>query len=243
MRQLYSAILALTLAAGGCGNDVGGGGDADGGGGGGADATTCTGANVLYLVRGGGTYTPGTTDSRTNASGVLPGSDPISFEPFPYGDTNWADVVSCVEAGLAPYDIVVTDQDPGNADHWEIVLSTSSESVGLGTGVWALSPLTCGVVRNGVAFVFTDRSTSATLNCGVALSDFGQLVGLERVTSCDDVMDDSSTCNLEDPNRSFTDQDAHCGLDTPDTCTCDRGPNNTQNAHRILLSALGSCPG
>ncbi len=242
MWQVGSAVLALTLAVGGCGGSNGGGGT-DGGGGGRADAATCTGDNVLYLVKGGGTYTPGTTDSRTNTSGVLPGSDPITFEPFPYDGANWANVMSCVEGGLAPYDIVVTDQDPGDASHWEIVLSTSSQSVGLGTGVWALSPLTCDVVANGVGFVFTDRSTSPTLNCGVVLSELGQLLGLERVTTCDDVMDDSVSCTLDDPSRGYTDQDAHCGLDTPSDCTCDRGPNNTQNSHQLLLGILGSCPG
>jgi len=208
------------------------------------DAGACTsGTHLLYLAQGGGSYSPGATDARANTAEVLPGTAAVDVQPYPWAPVRWDNMVLCVKNGLAPFDVQVTEDDPGTADHWEMVLTTSSHSMGLADGLWTASPLTCGLIPDGISFIFAGTlGTSSELSCMAVLSEFGHLQGLEHVIACDDVMGEEPGCDLEDPGRSYTDKDAHCGITGPTSCMCDRGPAETQNSWQGMIDALGPCP-
>src|SRR5262245_56903337 len=87
-------------------------------------------AITIYLARGGGHYEPrgDIDDARRNLSSVL--ERPADLSPFPYGDDAWQQVVACVGEVFAPYDVVVTDVDPGDAPHVEAVIAGAGEEAG-----------------------------------------------------------------------------------------------------------------
>src|SRR4051794_24873064 len=73
-------------------------------------------SHVLYLnpcMPSGCHVTTGQTDSRTDHSDIGQGN----LSPYSYGPTKWAAVVACMKATMAPFNITVTDVDPGNAPH------------------------------------------------------------------------------------------------------------------------------
>src|SRR5262245_9018130 len=86
-----------------------------------ADAAPCTGGHVIYLSRTGGVFKPGSVDDAiSNTTKLADGMD-RTLKPFPYSDASWTAIKSCIETGLAPFHATVTDVDPGNKPHHEIV--------------------------------------------------------------------------------------------------------------------------
>jgi len=77
----------------------------------------------------------------------------------------------------------VTDEDPGNVDHVEIVLAGDSGSaLGFSNGVLGVSPITCrGVIERSIAFVFASRMGSdAQRICGTVAHEAGHSFSLEH---------------------------------------------------------------
>lgn len=242
MSRAAAAALSCVLAA--CGSGDGGAGarvDAaafDPG-----DAGACDGSGVLFLQRNGGIYRGSdTNDSRTRESELIPAGRAVDVQPFPYDDQTWVEVVACVKNVLAPYDLRVTDDDPGAAPHLSVVLTTEPTHVGLPSATQAAAPFACDGVARGIAFVFSGRlGDSAVLNCMAAVSETGHMAGLEHVVDCSDAMSEAPGCDLEDPARRYTDRGVRCGLAGPGRCMC--GDPESQNGHQKALAAFGPCPG
>jgi hypothetical protein len=79
----------------------------------------CT-AHTVFLNRGGGMYTKGAADdARTNISSALDMNRTIVAATT--DDADWTAVKTCVTAKLALFGIAVTDVDPGQALHTEVV--------------------------------------------------------------------------------------------------------------------------
>lgn len=205
------------------------------------DAAHCaTGSRVLYLAGAGGTYRGGETDARVRQSELIPGDRVVDVQPFPYKAETFREVMTCVAHVLAPYDVTVTDVDPGSAEHMSVVLTTEPRHVGLPSGTRAAAPTGCGLMPNGLAWVFSSRlSSSGVLNCMAVLSEVGHLAGLEHVLGCDDAMSEAPGCDLEEPTRRYTDQELPCGIVGPGVCACGRA--ETQNSHQQALASLGPC--
>src|SRR5262245_11395659 len=71
-------------------------------------------AHILFLNRcaGGLTIYPGGGGSVADESEIVGGV--INFPPFPYGDAAWNQVVAVTRDLYSPFNITVTDVDPGN---------------------------------------------------------------------------------------------------------------------------------
>lgn len=152
-------------------------------------ASTAQSTTTVYLNRcvDGCTFTPGAEDSRTDHSSLV--SQTSSLTAFTHGDESFAAVVACVATELAPFDVAVTTVDPGDASHFEIAVAGTPQQVGLPSGPFAVSPLTCALVPNGIAFAFANSIGDQPQQiCAAAASTVGNLVGLEFVTSCEDAM-------------------------------------------------------
>jgi len=113
---------------------------------------TCTGQMTpVYLARGGGTYKPGATDSRANTSTALGAS--VTFAA--YDDPAWSTTLDCVTRLLAPFEIAVTETDPGTVPHVEIVLSPKDATeIGSSAQLPALYTTSgaCAAQPNAIAF-------------------------------------------------------------------------------------------
>src|SRR5579859_7927236 len=78
--------------------------------------------HTLYLnncMPSGCTVKQGTTDARTLTSDIGHGT----LSPYPYGQSSWNQVVACVKNVMAPFNINVTDVDPGaGVDRFEVLI-------------------------------------------------------------------------------------------------------------------------
>jgi len=78
--------------------------------------------STVYLDRFGGAYMHGIADDATQNQSVA--IDVARTLPaFPGDDVAWGDLTACIRTALAPFDVAVTETDPGLAQHLELVFT------------------------------------------------------------------------------------------------------------------------
>lgn len=190
-------------------------------------------SNVIYMNRcaGGCTVTPGFEDSRTNHSSIIERT--AVLDEFPHGDEAWDEVVACVRAIYEPFDIVVTDVDPGDQPHFETMVAGDPEDVGQPENVGGVSPFTCGVIENAITFDFANLWTDMRQLCEVVAQETAHAFGLDHEYLCTDPMTYLTGCG----EKFFRDQDAPCGEYEPRDCMCG---GQTQNSYRRIVDAFSA---
>jgi len=190
---------------------------------------------TLFLDRcsAGCAYTPGFDDAGSNTSSIVPQASNLAA--FAHGDASWNAVVACVRDTFAPFDIEVTDADPGTASHLEIAVAGLPTQVGMPNGVTNVAPVTCAsdrVVYDGIGFAFANLLGDAPLEiCWNAAQAAGSLLGLDLELLATDVM-----TYLNGPlPKVFEDQAAACGESQARPCRCG---GTTQNSYQWLLTTL-----
>jgi hypothetical protein len=196
------------------------------------DAPACE-PSLIYLDRGGGDYTHGPVDDATTNQSVIV-DVPRTLPPFPNGDVAWADLTACVRAGLAPFAVTLTETDPGDVPHLEIVFTTSYWG---GSALATAIPSSC---RPGhqIEFVFGDAVSSPTRGCHVALDGLAEMAAqLSPALDCIDFTSPAADCGV----RRFVDYEQACvdpaGL--PTTCRC--GGATTENTYQALAARFAPC--
>lgn len=199
-----------------------------------AHAAAANAAGTIFLERcaAGCIYSPGFDDSRTNHSSLL--SQTSSLPAFAHGDAAWADLLACVRGAYAPFDVAVTDVDPGAASHWEVVIAGSPQDIGLPSGVAGVSPFTCGVIQNGIAFAFAAVHFNMKDLCWTTVQETAHLFGLDHELLQRDPMTYITGCM----DKVFAPVDAPCGESTARNCCLGSG-GPTQNSFAMLTAALG----
>lgn len=243
MRSLLSFWI---LSAAACTTSVGadptgeasspdGGGDVEGVG----DACAGGIAFPVYLSRFGGTYVPGADDSTMNSSSIL--QDTSELPAYPYGPASWTSLMGCVADKLAPFDVHLTDEDPGDEEHLEIVVTTTTSTIGVSFDATSGGPAACEFNRKAVAYVFAqavdngDTPTGAL--CGSAARVIGLMANLDSVAECSDLMTHSTD---EGCGQEFSDLDVACGdVGGARECMCGGA---TQNSHQQMLQVFGAAP-
>lgn len=201
---------------------------------------------VVFLNRAGGTYTAGTPDdSRTNVSSLT--QETRTFTPTVI-DGDWTTVKACVAAKFAPYNVTLTDQDPGTAEHIEIVMLDNPQQFGFSSGVTTVAPSPAcangaGTLSKNTIGVLVWGGTGGTGitnvdRCWYTAHVIGVTMGLDAVTRCEDVMGQTvSGCTIA--NKSFTSTPAMCGEVTPRNCRCG-GTQQTSSA-RLVANVGARC--
>ena len=200
-----------------------------------ACAGSCTpNGALIYLNRNGGQYRGGAIDdSRTNTSGLIAGTQ--SVLPFEQGDAAWQTFVASVKGLYVPFDVRVTDVDPGSASHVEAVIGGQPQNIGAPAGILGLARTGCDVRPNAIVFAFSKvHNNDVTSLCYTAANVMAHTYGLQSEFLASDIMSD-----LASATKAFQDQAASCGSFAPQACECG---GTTQNSYAKLLSALGPAP-
>lgn len=184
-------------------------------------------SNVIFLNRceTGCTISAGYEDSRSNRSSIIGGT--VNIQPFEHGDQAWDAVVRCVAEIYEPYDIVITDEDPGNQSHFEAIVAGHPSDIGR-SGIGGVAPFSCGIINNSITYSFANIYGSTRDICETVAQETAHAFGLEHEFLCEDPMTYLSGCG----EKWFRDIDAQCGEFSARACDCG---GSSQNSHRLLL--------
>ncbi len=185
---------------------------------------------VLYVNFDGGTYTPGWNNSSTNVSSIVNTTSTIA----PWGSASArAQVLSCVQDIFSPFNITVTDVDPGAMQHIEAVTAGYPQDVGMGSGTGGVSPFSCGIIEKSIVFSFAEIYGSNYQSlCHTVAQEAAHSFGLDHEYLCKDPMTYLTGCGA----KTFQNTDAQCGEFSPRSCMCG---GSTQNSYDMLMDALG----
>lgn len=219
-------------------------------------------SNIVYLHRCKGnscTVARGSTNSSMSpdqSSIVCRPGTPCgdagvgTLTPFSRSEQVWSETLACVKEVFAPFNVVITDQDPGQMPHYEIMVGGTPTQLGFDLGTGGVSPATCGTIPSSLVFVFDVWGNNVNELCATAAQEIAHSWALDHVTDPSDPMTYYAYAN----RRHFKDADVTCGSDcsngygpTGEACTgtakqtreCSCGTGPTQNSVEMLRSLFG----
>ena len=192
-------------------------------------------SNVIFLNRCAGdcVMTPGQEDSRQNTS-IVPQKTSV-VPAFAHGDEAWNQVVSCVREIYAPFDVVITDVDPGSQSHFEAIVAGSPQHVQQPHDVGGVAPFNCGVIDNAITYSFAEVYDDMRALCETVAQETAHAFGLDHEYLCEDPMTYLGGCG----DKSFRDVNAECGEDEPRECMCG---GTTQNSYARIAGEFNTEP-
>jgi uncharacterized protein (TIGR03382 family) len=188
---------------------------------------------LLYLNRRGGAFGPGADDPVANTSSVI--DRPVVIPAWTVADRSWNRVVDCTRDMLDRWHVEVTDVDPGDAPHVEVVIGGLPADAGVRAGLAGIAPFSgaCRALPSAVAFTFVEVvDSSLQVVCEVTVHEFAHTVGLDHQLLCQDPMSYLRGCGA----KSFQDVAAPCGEGEARECLCG---GDTQNSVELLDERLG----
>jgi uncharacterized protein (TIGR03382 family) len=195
-------------------------------------------SRVIYLNHDGVILRPGDNDSSRQVSSIV--AAPTAIGGWDVDDDTWSATVACVAGIYAPFDVTVTDVDPGDVPHIEAVIGGAPGDVGLPDNVAGVSPFTsdCSIIEGSIVFTFTDvLPDDPQTVCEVSAQEIAHSFGLDHEMLPSDPM----TYLPYDGARRFEDTMASCGEFADRKC----GINGTmcrqrQNSVALLEQRLGA---
>jgi uncharacterized protein (TIGR03382 family) len=193
-------------------------------------------SRVIYLnpcLPDGCTVGPGFDDSTTDHSSIPNRTSHLAA--YPWGQDSWNNLVQCVKDMYGPFDVTVTDVDPGSAPHFELMVAGNGNDIGVpgAGGVAPFVPCDGQLEDNVISFVFAAQTQNADFLCWAAAQETSHVFGLDHELNAKDPM-----TYLSPPTKKpgFQDTASNCGEDTPRDCWCG-GP--TQNSYQYLMDTFG----
>lgn len=180
----------------------------------------------------------GYTDARTDKSAIGGGT----LSAFPYGDNAWNGVMQCLKKTFEPFNVTVTDVDPGMADHFEVMIAGSPQQLGLPSYVGGIAESACSAagvcnkfIPNALVFAFAEVwGGNVNEMCATAAQELAHTWTLDHVIDASDPM----TYNQYSGLRLFKDGQT-CGSDcqggkSPSGETCTNTTTCTACAHTCM---------
>ncbi len=203
-------------------------------------------SNILFLNRcpGGCVITKGTDDARADRSSIpdIASGATATLTEWNHGDEVWDATVACVREVLAPYDIVVTDQDPGSQSHHESMVAGNPTELGWDSSIAGVSPMApdCRPLDNIISFAFANAygDDDPLEHCWTIVHEAGHAYGLEHVLECRDPMTYLTSCGQKFFRNHWLECAAEGDFNEPwaeAPCRC----NALQNSHQKLLDVFG----
>jgi hypothetical protein len=195
-------------------------------------------SRTIYLNPYGVILTPGDNDSRADVSSIV--TAPTVLYGWDTDIDTWNETVDCMKEIYAPFDVTITDEDPGDVPHIEAVFGGSPTDVGLPENVAGVSPFTtdCAVIENSIVFAFTEvMPNDSRLVCEVMAQEVAHSFGLDHEMLPEDPM----TYLPYLGERTFQNTMASCGEFGDRMC----GINGNvcryqQNSFKLLTTRLGA---
>jgi MYXO-CTERM domain-containing protein len=196
-------------------------------------------SRTVYLNRTGVSLTPGANDSRTNHSSII--NSAVTVPPWGASETLWQQTATCLREMFAPFDITITETDPGNTPHMEAVFGGSPLALGFGSSMAGVSPFstTCKVLENSIVFTFTDViPQKPQIACEIMAQEIAHSYGLDHEL----VPADPMTYLPYAGKRTFQDVDAQCGETTARPCGIagNASCRASQNSYALLMERIGA---
>lgn len=202
-------------------------------------------SHTIFLDRcvGGCALTYG-NDGTQNQSKIVPQSGTTHISAFAGTDTEWSDLVSCVRATYAPFNVTITDQRPSGAFHHAIVAGTANEG-GQPNGVLGVSPFSqdCSYIPNAMSFSFanTIRNLANPLveMCWTVAQETAHSWGLDHKF---DKLDPMTYIENGPIQKVFQNQAGSCGENSARACTCTYPGTgaNAMNSYALIMATFGS---
>ncbi|HUS28745.1 MAG TPA: Ig-like domain-containing protein [Kofleriaceae bacterium] len=174
-----------------------------------------------------------TEDSRTDTSTIVNGQRIIG--EFTQTDEVWQAQLACVKKTFEPFNIQVTDVDPGNVPHFENIVGGKPTDLGRTdlSSAGGVAPFTCGEVPNAIVFTFDVWGADAEQLCAVSAQEVAHAFGLDH----EFLQKDPMTYIIGDLPKRFRDVNADCG--ELETRPCDCAGRAKQNSYRMILNLFG----
>ncbi|HTL34086.1 MAG TPA: Ig-like domain-containing protein [Kofleriaceae bacterium] len=195
-------------------------------------------SRLVYLRRcpvgaGCGVKFGSTDDSRTDTSSIVNGQRVIG--EFTQPDEVWNAAVECVKTTFAPFDIMVTDVDPGNTPHFENVVGGKPSDLGRSDlqNAGGVAPFTCGEVPNAIVYTFDVYGPDAEQLCWTSAQEVAHAFGLDH----EFLQADPMTYIQGGLPKRFRDVNADCGELESRACGCASRPK--QNSYRMIVGLFG----
>ena len=172
-------------------------------------------------------------DSRQNKSGIAATNTTISA--FTQSQETWNRLMSCVRATFAPFDVMITDVDPGTVTpHFEhIVGGRPTELDPTLTNAGGVAPRTCNELPNAMTFTFDVYGDDSDTLCWTAAQEIAHAFGLEHELNAKDPL----TYLQGNLPKRFQANDAQCGEGIPRVCNCTT--NGLQNTYTHIYDMFG----
>lgn len=219
-----------------------------------ASASSQVNSHTIYLHRCVGsdcTVVQGTTNSTTDPVHSSLGHGVLTA--FSQGDQVWSTVVDCMREVYAPFNVVITEVDPGAEPHFEIMVGGRPEELGMPTGIGGVSPFSCmPYVPNSVVFVFDVWGNDAEEICATAAQEIAHSFTLDHAIEPSDPM----TYFDYKGRRHYMNAQVQCGSDCDKNhrsplgvactgadyqehpCACGSGAQ-TQNSFQVISALFG----
>ena len=195
-------------------------------------------SKVIYLEHNGASLRPGDNDSSAGISSIV--DRPTTIRAWDIDDDTWQATVDCMREIYAPFDVTITDEDPGDVPHIEAVFGGSPVDVGLPENVAGVSPFTedCAIIERSIVFAFTDvMNDDPRTVCEVAAQEVAHSFGLDHELLASDPM----TYLPYVGERTFQDDMVSCGEYGNRMCGINGSVcRQRQNSFQLLAARLGT---
>jgi MYXO-CTERM domain-containing protein len=196
-------------------------------------------SRIIYLNRciGGCNIASGPNNAISNSWPTTPPGGAVLSE-FQHGEQVWQDVMNCVRETYAPYNVTITDVDPGGVPHHEaIVAGTNVENgddmmvLGRAAGVG------CNPVNNVMSMNYANsHPPDGQYICETVAQESAHTWGLDHAYHCSDPMTYLPNCGGSG-RKFFRNKNFPCGEFSERECGYCGGP--TQNSHLRLFGMFG----
>jgi hypothetical protein len=194
-------------------------------------------SRIVYLKRcplSGCVLRYGTQDdSRTGTSMIVEEGTRV-LGAFTQPTEVWNDLVACVQQTFAPFDITITDQNPGDVPHFlNVIGGRVSDVTSKHPNAAGLAPFNCREIPNAIVYTFDVFGPDVHRLCWTSAQEIAHAFGLEHQY----LQKDPMTYLDGDLPKRFRDVVAPCGEYMAAGCSCG---GTTQNTYRKILALLGA---
>ncbi len=184
--------------------------------------------------------------SLTNRSSIPAGvsGTQVTLDAYMWPDAHWQQLVTCVQETFKPFNIEVVLDDPGSGvAHHEVMIGGTSRQLNPNLDAGGVAPfIDCGATQdNGLSFVFANQTSDIYFLCGAVAQEACHVWGLDHELDGDDPL----TYLDLGSHKTFQNNNADCGEDTPRSCECSNAGTSSgskQNSFNFMRQQFGLSP-